>query len=262
MAVGGQLFAGNSFLLDGSWNGMMAYNGVMYVPSIDTVQEFKMTTNTFSAQYAMSEGNVISVVTKGGTEQFHGDLYEFLRNYALDANLIFNKIANQPRTATRMNQFGATEGGPLYIPGLMHRTHKTFFFGGYEGLRLGAVSQLTSTVPDSAMVAGNLSEFLGAQLPGQMPQMHFAAQFMRADLQSVHHPVGHCHMRHREQHSRPNSRDSRSGSRQQHRRRGGPGGCGCQENCDLLPGPHEFKYGVPQEATSLPMRAFPPPQTR
>ena len=65
-----------------------------------------------------------------------------------------------------MNQFGATEGGPLYIPGLMHRTHKTFFFGGYEGLRLGAVSQMTSTVPDSAMVGGNLSEFLGAQLTG------------------------------------------------------------------------------------------------
>ncbi len=166
MATGGQVFAGNSFLLDGSENGMMAYNGVMYVPSIDTVQEFKMSTNTFSAQYAMSEGNVISVVTKGGTEQFHGDMYEFLRNYALDANLIFNKIANQPRTATRMNQFGATEGGPLYIPGLMHRTHKTFFFGGYEGLRLGAVSQLTSTVPDSAMAGGNLSEFLGAQLTG------------------------------------------------------------------------------------------------
>jgi len=166
MAVGGQLFAGNTFLLDGSWNGMMAYNGVMYVPSIDTVQEFKMSTNTFSAQYAMSEGNVISVVTKGGTEQFHGDMYEFLRNYALDANLIFNKIAGAPRTPTRMNQFGATEGGPLYIPGLMHRTHKTFFFGGYEGLRLGAVSELKSTVPDTAMAGGNLSEFLGAQLPG------------------------------------------------------------------------------------------------
>ncbi len=163
MAVGGQVFAANSFLLDGSDNGMMAYNGVMYVPSIDTVQEFKMSTNTFSAQYAMSEGNVISVVTKGGTEQFHGDMYEFLRNYALDANLIFNKIAGAARTATRMNQFGATEGGPLYIPGLMHRTHKTFFFGGYEGLRLGAVSELQSTVPDSSMVAGNLSEFLGAQ---------------------------------------------------------------------------------------------------
>ena len=77
MAVGGQVFAGNSFLLDGSENGMMAYNGVMYVPSIDTVQEFKMTTNTFSAQYAMSEGNVISVITKGGTEEFHGDMYGF-----------------------------------------------------------------------------------------------------------------------------------------------------------------------------------------
>ena len=166
MAVGGQLFGANSFLLDGSWNGMMAYNGVMYVPSIDTVQEFKMSTNTFSAQYAMSEGNAISVVTKGGTEQFHGDMYEFLRNYALDANLIFNKIAGAPRTPTRMNQFGATEGGPLYIPGLMHRTHKTFFFGGYEGLRLGAVSQLTSTVPDTAMASGNLSEFLGPQLTG------------------------------------------------------------------------------------------------
>jgi hypothetical protein len=117
-------------------------------------------------QCAAIRGNVISVVTKGGTEQIHGGMYEFLRNYALDANFILNKVAGAARTPTRMNQFGATEGGPLYIPGLMHRTHKAFFFGGYEGLRLGAVSQLTSTVPDSTMVAGKLSEFLGAQLPG------------------------------------------------------------------------------------------------
>ena len=109
MATGGQFFGANGFLLDGSWNGMMAYNGVIYVPSIDTVQEFKMQTYSFTAQYPMTQGNTVSVITKGGTDQFHGDVYEFLRNYALDSNYFFNKISGLPRPATRMNQFGATD---------------------------------------------------------------------------------------------------------------------------------------------------------
>lgn len=166
MAIGGQFFGANGFLLDGSWNGMMAYNGVIYTPSIDTVQEFKIQTNSFTAQYAMTEGNVINVITKSGTEQFHGDMYEFLRNYALDANYVFNKLSKLPRPATRMNQFGATEGGPLYIPGLFKRTHKSFFFAGYEGLRLGAVSSIFTTMPTSTMKSGDLSALLGTTAVG------------------------------------------------------------------------------------------------
>ena len=245
MAVGGQLFGANSFLLDGSWNGMMAYNGVMYVPSIDTVQEFKMSTNTFSAQYAMSEGNVISVVTKGGTDRFHGDMYEFLRNYALDANLIFNKIANQPRTATRMNQFGATEGGPLYIPGLMQRSHKTFFFGGYEGAAPGPLfPQLSSTVPDSSMVSWKSIRASGrAATWRERDGCTLPPRFCGTNLQSVQHAGCYCHVRHREQYSGPDRPNSRSGSRQQHCRCGRPGGRGCQENRDLFPRPDEFQYG-------------------
>jgi hypothetical protein len=166
MATGGQFFGANGFLLDGSWNGMMAYNGAMYVPSIDTVQEFKMQTYSFTAQYPMTQGNTVSVVTKGGTDQFHGDVYEFLRNYDLDANYFFNKLAGQARPATRMNQFGATAGGPLYIPGLYRQRHKTFFFAGYEGLRLGAVSSLQTTMPTTAIKSGDLSSFLGSTSVG------------------------------------------------------------------------------------------------
>ena len=166
MGVGGQFFGQNSFTLDGTWNGMMAYNGVIYVPSIDTVQEFKMQTYSFSAQYPMTEGNVVNVVTKSGTSQFHGDVYEFLRNYALDANYFFNKLAGTARPATRMNQFGITAGGPLYIPKIYPQRKRTFFFAGYEGLRLGAVSSIFTAMPTTAMKGGDLSAFLGSTSVG------------------------------------------------------------------------------------------------
>lgn len=166
MAFGGQFMGQTGFLLDGTWNSMMAFNGLMYSPSPDTVQEFKIQTNTFTAQYGMTDGNAVSVITKSGSNKFHGDVYEFLRNYALDANYYFNKTTNPPtkRTATRMNQFGATAGGPLYIPGLYKQKDRTFIFGAYEGLRLGAVSSISISTPTTAFANGDMSSLLGPQI--------------------------------------------------------------------------------------------------
>ena len=170
MNFGGQFMGQTGFLLDGTWNGMMAYNGVIFVPSVDAVQEFKIQTNSFTAQYGLTDGNAVTVITKSGTDKFHGDVFEFFRNYALDANYYFNKdnglSTPSPRPSTRMNQFGATAGGPLYIPGIYKQRERTFIFGAYEGLRLDSSSTLKATTPTSAMESGNLSSLLGAQLAG------------------------------------------------------------------------------------------------
>jgi len=166
MAFGGQFMGQTGFILDGTWNSMMPYNGLIYAVSPDALQEFKIQTNTFTAQYGMTDGNAVTVITKSGTNKFHGDVYEFLRNYDLDANYYFNKhlASPLPRPTTRMNQFGVTAGGPLYIPGLYKQKDRTFIFGAYEGLRLGAVSTISISTPTAAFAAGDMSALLGAQV--------------------------------------------------------------------------------------------------
>ena len=122
---GGTFFGTAQYLLDGTWDTRVDWGGVLYVPSVDAVQEFKIQTNAFTAQYGLSSGNVINVVTKSGTNQFHGDAWEFYRNSAYDARYYFNN-ASQP--AFHRNQFGATFGGPII-------KNKLYFFTYYEGLR-------------------------------------------------------------------------------------------------------------------------------
>ena len=109
---GGGFFGSSAFLLDGAWDTADGWGGVVYVPSVDAVQEFKIQTNSFTAQYGWSTGNVINVVTKSGTRSLHGDVYEFFRNDALDANGYFNNYSGLPRAALHRNQFGASLGGP------------------------------------------------------------------------------------------------------------------------------------------------------
>lgn len=165
LSFGGQPMATTGYLLDGSYDGAMGWDGVIYVPSVDSVQEFKIQTNSYTAQYGLSMGNVINVITKSGTSQFHGDAYEFFRNDALDANFYLNDVNGVPKTNLQMNQFGVSEGGPLYIPGLYKRKDKTFFFVLYEGLRLnGPTNFPTDTTPTSAFKSGDLSGLLGAQI--------------------------------------------------------------------------------------------------
>ena len=122
---GGTFFGTAQYLLDGTWDTRLDWGGVLYVPSLDDVQEFKIQTNAFTAQYGFSSGNVINVVTKSGTNQIHGDAWEFYRNSAYDARYYFNNGTSRP---FHRNQFGATIGGPII-------KNKLYFFGYYEGLR-------------------------------------------------------------------------------------------------------------------------------
>ncbi len=132
---GGGRFGTTAFLLDGAWDGAGDWDGVIYVPSVDELQEFRIQTNTFSPQYGLSMGNVVNAVTKSGTRSFHGDAFEFLRNNNLDANNYFNNLNGLARPQFKRNQFGFTAGGPVYIPHFYKQRDKTFIFGTYEGLR-------------------------------------------------------------------------------------------------------------------------------
>ena len=161
---GGGYFGTTAFLLDGSWDASEGWGGVIYVPSPDNVQEFKVQQNTFSAQYGWSTGNVINVVTKSGGNRLHGDVYDYLRNGALDANNYFNNLGHNPRPNSHRNQFGVAIGGPVYIPGVYKQTNKTFFFFNFEGHRDHNAGQYAGTVPISAFRTGDFSALLGAQV--------------------------------------------------------------------------------------------------
>ncbi len=162
---GGGFFGTTAFLLDGSWDTSAGWGGVIYVPSPDNVQEFKVQQNSFTAQYGWSTGNVINVVTKSGSSSLHGDAYDYLRNGALDANYYFNAINNQPKAYTHRNQFGVSLGGPVYIPGVYKRRDKTFFFFNYEGHRENdPLTTNLQTVPTPDFRNGNFSAKLGAQI--------------------------------------------------------------------------------------------------
>jgi len=141
----------NGFSLDDVTNNLMGYNAVGAVPILDSVQEFNVLTNSYSAKYGRSSGGVITAVTKSGTNSFHGTLSEYLRNKALDANNFFANANGQPLAQFQQNQFGGTAGGPI-------KHDKTFFFGGYEGFRQILGGQTLTTVPTDREKQGDFSQ--------------------------------------------------------------------------------------------------------
>ena len=157
MNFGGGFFGSTAFMLDGSWDTDPEWGAVIFVPSVDAVQEFKIQNNSFTAQYGWSTGNVINVVTKGGTNTFHGSAYEFYTNEKLNS---LNYFANSQNALSR-NQLGVSAGGPLYIPGLYRQRDKTFIFGLFEHFQVSEPSQATYTVPDDKFLNGDFSEILG-----------------------------------------------------------------------------------------------------
>lgn len=161
---GGSRFGSTGFLLDGHWNGSSGWDAIMYSPTVDETEEFKIQQNVFTAQYGRSMGNVVNAITKSGSNELHGDAFEFIRNSALDANNFFANSAGLARPHFERNQFGFTAGGPVYIPGLYRQKEKTFFFGGYEGLRQSTPLTLLATVPTAAFHTGDFSALLGPQI--------------------------------------------------------------------------------------------------
>ena len=151
-ANGGRNVA-NSIMLDGSSQEVMGYNQPSYIPSPDTLQEFKVQTNAFSAQYGRTAGAVVNMVTRSGGSEFHGVLYEFLRNDKLQANNWFANANGRDRAPFRFNQFGGTLGGPL-----TPSRQRLFFFQSVEFRRQVNPASVTQSVPTPLMKQGDFSE--------------------------------------------------------------------------------------------------------
>ncbi|HUI43090.1 MAG TPA: carboxypeptidase regulatory-like domain-containing protein, partial [Terriglobia bacterium] len=121
----------NTFLLDGMSDTSIAVGTYSATPPLDSIQEFRLETGVYDAKFGNSAGAQVNIVTKSGTNHYHGTLYEYLRNSALDARNYFEPTV----PGFQRNQFGASVGGPLSIPHVYDGHDKTFFFVNYEGLR-------------------------------------------------------------------------------------------------------------------------------
>jgi len=148
ISVNGQREFANSFTLNGSDVEEDVNMGAAIVPNLDSIAEFRILTNNFDAEHGEFSGGQITVVTKSGSNAFHGNLFEFLRNTALDARNFFSPT----RGAFDQNQFGATFGGPI-------RRNRVFFFADYQGTRLTqGIDTGEISVPSIADRTGNLSD--------------------------------------------------------------------------------------------------------
>lgn len=156
-SINGQRGNSNEFLLDGAPNSAPMQNQPVINANPDMVQEFKVETNNFSAEYGRAAGGVFNVVTKSGTNDPHFSLYEFFRNDKLNANDFFANRARIKRAPFRFNQFGGTFGGPVVIPKLYNGRNKTFFFTNVELVRFIQGVTFTATLPDPNQLTGNFS---------------------------------------------------------------------------------------------------------
>jgi len=148
----------NEFQLDGVPD--TAGRIVAFIPSTEMISEFKVQTASYDAAYGNTPGAIVNVSLKSGTNQLHGSLWENLRNSATDANQFFTNRAGQGKPPFRLNHFGASAGGPVYLPKLYDGRNKTFFFFGYEGLKDAYPQPFSGTVPTAKMRSGDLSELL------------------------------------------------------------------------------------------------------
>lgn len=147
----------NNYLLDGvdNNNAQVAYQGRQgeaVKPNVDAIQEFKVMTNTFSAEYGRAMGAVVNVNLKSGTNDLHGSVFEFLRNEKLDAKNFFD-LPDARRPPFKRNQYGFSLGGPVV-------RNRTFFFGDYEASRIRESRTVNNTIPTLFMRAGDFSELL------------------------------------------------------------------------------------------------------
>ncbi len=164
--AGGGRYSTNDVMLDGIDNNTsvnsnaIGRNGINYTPSVDAVEEFKVKTNNYSAEFGRSAGAIISATVKSGGNQLHGSAWNFLRNEKLDANNFFSNSGSVKRQPFKQNQFGFTASGPIMIPKLYNGKNKTFFFTDYEGLRrrTSANSNILD-IPPLPYRTGNFSSY-------------------------------------------------------------------------------------------------------
>jgi hypothetical protein len=156
-SVNGQGSRSDYFFTDGLSN-FGAFHSVYAVPPIiDEIQEFKVVSHADSAEYGSVLGGVVNVVTKSGTNDFHGSAFEYFRNAGMDAHQAFTGTASAP--SFTQNEFGGVAGGPVWIPKVYNGRNKTFFFGAYQGFRFSQTQAKFIRVPTAAQLAGDESDW-------------------------------------------------------------------------------------------------------
>ena len=175
VSVNGSRSNTTNYVLDGANNNDHYTNAPNPMPNPDALQEFSVQTNNFSAEFGRNSGAVVNAITRSGTNQVHGSAFEFVRNNAFNAANYFAPIVNGSKQSDglKRNQFGATLGGPVYIPKVYNGKDKTFFFFSYQGTRLRqAPIQSLIIVPTAAQRAGDFSGTQGAQRSVQRRKLH------------------------------------------------------------------------------------------
>ena len=187
ISVNGQSANSNNFTVDGAsastgggnWNGFAGSYSAGTLPaqsalgttqnlvSVDDLQEFRVETSSFAAEYGPTPGGQFSFTTRSGTNAFHGDAFDYLRNGYFDANDVFNDRLGVKQPALKQNDFGGTFGGPVLVPHIYNGQNKTFFFVNYEGLRLSQ--------PTEAVVAYVPSDMVRAVMTSTPPPGNTAA---------------------------------------------------------------------------------------
>jgi hypothetical protein len=150
-SANGQRPRDNNYMLDGVDNNETWLQTVVLFPSVDALDEFKLQTSTYSAEFGRSLGGVVNLQIKSGTNTTHGSAFEFLRNDAFDANNFFNNRAGRAKPDFSQHQYGGTIGGPIV-------KDKTFYFFDYQGYKINQGATYLSTVPSAKMRAGDFSE--------------------------------------------------------------------------------------------------------
>jgi outer membrane receptor protein involved in Fe transport len=174
-SIGGQRTDSVTYLLDGGNNNDLLGNDVVADPNPDAIAEFKVLESNYSAEYGRNAGGIVSVVTKSGTNSFHGTAYDYVRNNFFNANTFFNNEQGLPVPVLKRNQFGGTVGGPII-------KNKLFFFFSYEGQRESA---LDST-------PGRVTTYTPAEAGGDFSNTDYAstvATFLLANPQYQANPV-------------------------------------------------------------------------
>jgi hypothetical protein len=156
-SIAGGLLGGNTYTLDGGMHNDVYANYGLPLPFPDALQEFKVETSSLPAQYGLHSGGAVNAVTKSGTNDFHGSLFEFVRNYSVNARNFFAPIGDQ----LKRNQYGGTIGGPI-------KKNKLFFFAGYQGTitRQSPVGTI-SFVPTPDMIAGDFTTYASRVCQGR-----------------------------------------------------------------------------------------------
>jgi Carboxypeptidase regulatory-like domain len=189
VGIGGSRQTSSGFLIDGVNNRDIGYGSAILVPSLDALQEFKMQTKTYSAEFGTS-ANQIQLHFKSGTNSLHGTAYEYLRNNDFDARGFLEPSV----PALNQNQFGYSLGGPVVIPKLYDGRNKSFFFANYEGLRIKqGTAPIYQVVPTAAQWAGQISvpivdPLTGVPFPNNQVPASRISQFAKAFQKFVYAP--------------------------------------------------------------------------